>query len=44
MKGKKGQNNCHFTSTEELKMAKTVQRWLELETLASINNVVYQEQ
>ena len=40
MKSNRRQNVCHFASTEDLKMAETIQSWWDIETYASKINVV----
>ena len=42
MKGNRRQNVCHFSSTEDVKMAKNIQSWWDIETYASKINVVSQ--
>ena len=42
MTGKKSQNVCHFACTEDVKVAKNIQSWWDIETYASKINVVSQ--
>ena len=39
---KKRQNDCHFASTEDVKVAENMQSWWDIETYASKINVVSQ--
>ena len=42
MMGKRRQNVCHFAFTEDVKVAKNIQTWWDIETYASKINVVSQ--
>ena len=42
MTGKKSQHFCHFASTEDVKVAESIQSWWDIETYASKTNVVSQ--
>ena len=42
MKGKRGQNVCHFAFTGDVKMAENIQSWWDIETYSSKTNVVSQ--